>query len=281
MSADGSTWLHEVCRFAYTASFFPIQRYILPIQNMAFSTTIKGKHNLQGNVQVYNVRIPVLGAAQMAFVPTSFLFPGRRQAFRLGAAKTDARPDLGTEASFPGVKMSGGQKWYLESPWPLEKWVNVLIGKRLNDPIFSRVMKTPGRCTEPCEVALNSGSSRLVFSGNMQGMRLCCCPALWFSFKNPKRNELPVGSKAKYTPSEDPNPTNTIGSKMGGAPTPKWYPIGFDPQPHLGQVHFEMAELHFDTQPLFTSRIVTTEDFDHGSQPLRPSRKGFVFGAGG
>ena len=27
---------------------------------MAFSTKIKGNHHLQGNVQVYNVRIPVL-----------------------------------------------------------------------------------------------------------------------------------------------------------------------------------------------------------------------------
>ena len=29
-------------------------------------------------------------------------------------------------------------------------------------------------------------------------------------------------------PSEHPNPTTKIGSKMGGAPTPKWYPIGLD-----------------------------------------------------
>ena len=28
---------------------------------MAFSAKIKGNHHLQGNVQVYNVRIPVLG----------------------------------------------------------------------------------------------------------------------------------------------------------------------------------------------------------------------------
>ena len=35
----------------------------------------------------------------------------------------------------------------------------------------------------------------------------------------------PWGQKS---PSEHPNPTTKIGSKMGGAPTPKWYPIGFD-----------------------------------------------------
>ena len=38
-------------------------------------------------------------------------------------------------------------------------------------------------------------------------------------------------SKAR-TPSEHPNPTTKIGSKMGGEFTyPKWDPIGFDPQP--------------------------------------------------
>ena len=29
--------------------------------------------------------------------------------------------------------------------------------------------------------------------------------------------------KPNRTPSEHPNPTTKIGSKMGGAPTPKWY----------------------------------------------------------
>ena len=38
------------------------------------------------------------------------------------------------------------------------------------------------------------------------------------------------GSKAR-TRSKHPNPTTKIGSKMDGAPTPKWDPIGFDPQP--------------------------------------------------
>ena len=32
-------------------------------------------------------------------------------------------------------------------------------------------------------------------------------------------------------PVNTPIPTK-IGSKMGGAPTPKWDPVGFDPQPH-------------------------------------------------
>ena len=43
------------------------------------------------------------------------------------------------------------------------------------------------------------------------------------------------GSKSKArTPSEHPNPTTKIGSKMGGEFTyqPKWDPIGFDPQPN-------------------------------------------------
>ena len=31
------------------------------------------------------------------------------------------------------------------------------------------------------------------------------------------------------------NPTTIISSKMGGAPTPKWDPIGFDPQPNMKQ----------------------------------------------
>ena len=33
-------------------------------------------------------------------------------------------------------------------------------------------------------------------------------------------------------PSEHPNPTTKLASKMGGAPTPKWDLIGFDPQPN-------------------------------------------------
>ena len=36
----------------------------------------------------------------------------------------------------------------------------------------------------------------------------------------------------RFAPSEHPNPTTEIGSNMGGAPTPKWDPIGFDPQPY-------------------------------------------------
>ena len=34
------------------------------------------------------------------------------------------------------------------------------------------------------------------------------------------------------TPSEHPFFPTNLGSKMGGAPTPKWDPIGFDPQPY-------------------------------------------------
>ena len=40
------------------------------------------------------------------------------------------------------------------------------------------------------------------------------------------------GSKAKsLAPSEHPNPTTKVDPKMGGAPTPKWDTIGFDPKP--------------------------------------------------
>ena len=35
-----------------------LKRYILPNRNMAFSTKMRGNHHLQGNVQVYNLRIP-------------------------------------------------------------------------------------------------------------------------------------------------------------------------------------------------------------------------------
>ena len=49
---------------------------------MAFSTKIKGNHHLQGNVQVYNVRIPVQSVSSQfqATVPVSrvlsaFYFP--------------------------------------------------------------------------------------------------------------------------------------------------------------------------------------------------------------
>ena len=37
----------------------------------------------------------------------------------------------------------------------------------------------------------------------------------------------------RFAPNERPNPTTKVGYKMGGAPTPKWDPIGFDAQPYL------------------------------------------------
>ena len=54
-----STLFYDVtsCKFLYSGL---LKRYMLPISNMAFSTKIKGNHHLQGNVQVYNVRIPAL-----------------------------------------------------------------------------------------------------------------------------------------------------------------------------------------------------------------------------
>ena len=44
-----------------------------PFEHVAFSTNIKGTHHLQGNVQVYNVRIPVWGSVFFLRVPP-FLF---------------------------------------------------------------------------------------------------------------------------------------------------------------------------------------------------------------
>ena len=46
------------------------------------------------------------------------------------------------------------------------------------------------------------------------------------------RHDLAMGQKPVH-PVNIPTPTR-IGSKMGGAPTPKWDPIRFDPQPFAG-----------------------------------------------
>ena len=43
--------------------------------------------------------------------------------------------------------------------------------------------------------------------------------------------DVAMGQNPNRTPSEHPNPTTKIPPKMGGAPAPKWEPIGFDPQP--------------------------------------------------
>ena len=62
---------------------------------------------------------------------------------------------------------------------------------------------------------------------------------------------MAMGQNPNRPPSEHPNPSTKIGSTMGGAPTPKWYPIGFDPQPcvHLGQpygVHIGRRSAHVE-----------------------------------
>ena len=44
---------------------------------------------------------------------------------------------------------------------------------------------------------------------------------------------MAMGQNPNRTPSEHPNPTTKIKPKMGGAPTPKWDPIDFDPQQHV------------------------------------------------
>ena len=43
--------------------------------------------------------------------------------------------------------------------------------------------------------------------------------------------KMAMGQKSNRTPVNFPIPTK-MGSKMGGAPAPKWDPIGFDPQPN-------------------------------------------------
>ena len=51
-----------VCKAPFAAGFWsraPEQKFILqPVETWLFSTKIKGNHHLQGNVQVYNGRIP-------------------------------------------------------------------------------------------------------------------------------------------------------------------------------------------------------------------------------
>ena len=45
---------------------------------------------------------------------------------------------------------------------------------------------------------------------------------------------MAMGQKPNRSPSEHPNPTTKIPTKMGGAPkTPKWYPMGVDLRPYL------------------------------------------------
>ena len=55
---------------------------------------------------------------------------------------------------------------------------------------------------------------------------------------------MAMGQDPNHGPFEHPNPTTKIGSKMGGAPTPKWDPInGIDPQPHLPSLGSQDAYL--------------------------------------
>ena len=51
--------------------------------------------------------------------------------------------------------------------------------------------------------------------------------------KNYHRTPYGHGSKPRLSPSEHPNPTTQIGSRMGGAPTPKCNPINFDHHSHI------------------------------------------------
>ena len=55
------------------------------------------------------------------------------------------------------------------------------------------------------------------------------------------------GSKPNRNLSEHPNPTTKIGSKMGGAPIPKWDLLGFDPQPFASLWDWDAAKPPFAT----------------------------------
>ena len=60
-------------------------------------------------------------------------------------------------------------------------------------------------------------------------------PAVLKTMEVPKR-EMAMGQKPNRIPSEHPNPTTKIGSKMGGAPkAPKWDPIGLTHSQSLGR----------------------------------------------
>ena len=48
--------------------FFLLDFFMSVFDSLLFSTTIKGNHHLQGNVQVYNVRIPVVLSSFVFFV---------------------------------------------------------------------------------------------------------------------------------------------------------------------------------------------------------------------
>ena len=78
----------------------------------------------------------------------------------------------------------------------------------------------------------------------------------------PTKGYLAMGRNPNRTPSEHPNPTNGIGSKMGGAPTPKWDPIGFDPQPNELSDWFAEMVIEFSVH-------VKTQSRHHNPHPRR------------
>ena len=63
------------------------------------------------------------------------------------------------------------------------------------------------------------------------------------------------GSKARNPPVNIPIPTK-IGSKMGGAPTPKWDPINFDPQPYVHRQRDVALRFKYTFLHMFISKSI-------------------------
>ena len=89
-----------------------LKRYILPIGNIAFCTNIKGHHHLQGNVQVYNVRIPETpkGEDHCPFLPGR-AFPRAR--IRWGGGR---EPSCGLKEDQRASNQFGGPTSTVASP---------------------------------------------------------------------------------------------------------------------------------------------------------------------
>ena len=90
--------------------------------------------------------------------------------------------------------------------------------------------------------------------------------------------EMAMGQNPNRTPSEHPNPTTKIGSKMGGEFTyqPRWDPIGFDPQPSWFwglSKNKTRNPLPFRRRQMLTSDIHPNSDIRNSTPPLRLRRK--------
>ena len=113
--------LNEECRTGL------LKRYILPIlKHDFFNTKIEGHHHLQGNVQVYNVRIPLEGPgvqppqtdpnhAPIALPPHS---AWSCSTFGTRSLKQENAPNQDLQSE-PCANFQGN----LHSPWPLKNGV--------------------------------------------------------------------------------------------------------------------------------------------------------------